>query len=197
MIVDIIQVIYSISQGNQKAFRTFYDYYYARVFRFAFYFLGDKRACGEIVTNVFLSVWLSREKIREIRNMEAYLYTITKNEASRYLASSSNPCFSDLQNIPLMLEATSEPSPEEDLFAKELMEIINRAVNELPERCRLIFLMSHQEGLKSKEIAQILTLNESTVRVQLRIALRKIKERIKASIPNLILALSCLLNLFK
>ena len=64
-------------------------------------------------------------------------------------------------------------------------EMLDKAIDELPEKCRLVFLMSREEGLKTKEIAEILSVQESTVRVQMKIAIEKLVARLKPSFPNI------------
>ena len=61
------------------------------------------------------------------------------------------------------MEEEDEGSPEEHLELKEMREMLDKAIDELPEKCRLVFLMSREEGLKTKEIAEILSVQESTV----------------------------------
>ena len=68
---------------------------------------------------------------------------------------------------------------------KEMREMLDKAIDELPEKCRLVFLMSREEGLKTKEIAEILSVQESTVRVQMKIAIEKLVARLKPSFPNI------------
>lgn len=51
------------------------------------------------------------------------------------------------------MEEEDEGSPEEHLELKEMREMLDKAIDELPEKCRLVFLMSREEGLKTKEIA--------------------------------------------
>ena len=86
--------------------------------------------------------------------------------------------------LPLM-EEEDEGSPEEHLELKEMREMLDKAIDELPEKCRLVFLMSREEGLKTKEIAEILSVQESTVRVQMKIAIEKLVARLKPSFPNI------------
>jgi RNA polymerase sigma-70 factor (ECF subfamily) len=74
----------------------------------------------------------------------------------------------------------------------ELERILGEIVGNLPERCRVIFLMAHAEGLKSKEIAERLSISESTVRVQIKIAVDRIKKGIGEHYPELTWALALL-----
>ena len=61
---DLNDLLISVSENDDYAFRVFYDLYYRSVFRFAYYFLRNREACGEVVSNVFVAVWKSRVALR-------------------------------------------------------------------------------------------------------------------------------------
>lgn len=165
-----------------------YQVYYDEVFRFAYYFLKNKEACREVVSDVFFSVWQSRKRLKDITNLEAYFYIVTRNESMRYLSKSRSYDMLSLDDIPIQLEDHGSSSPEEKLVDSEIETLLTQVINELPEKCRLIFLMARQEGLKPKEIGEILSISESTVRVQMKIAVEKIIEKIRPHFPDLTLA---------
>ncbi len=70
---DIKGLLESVSVDNRGAFERFYNLYYDQVFRFAYYCLGEKEACREVVTDVFFSVWQSRKRLKDIDNIDTYL----------------------------------------------------------------------------------------------------------------------------
>ncbi|MCD7978480.1 MAG: RNA polymerase sigma-70 factor [Tannerellaceae bacterium] len=175
----------SVSQDARGAFDLFYHLYYEQVFRYAYYFLQDKESCREVVVNIFFSVWQSRAKLQEVVNIETYLYVITRNESQRYLRKQSESLSLSLQEVPPALEKDTTLSPEEHLLSDELMTILKKAIQKLPEKCRIIFLMAREEGLKTKQIAEILSLQESTVRVQMKIAVEKLTEEIRTHYPDI------------
>lgn len=184
--MEISELQYLISQNNRNAFDRFYHLYYEQVFRFAFYFLKDKDACSEVLTNVFLAIWKSRNKFVDVTNVETYLYVAIRNEANRYLKSNHRQLHISIDEVPMQFEASCLQSPENELLTEEVETILNRVVAELPEKSRLVFLMIRQEGLKPKEIAKILSISENTVRVQLKIATDKIIEKLKPYFPYLL-----------
>lgn len=192
--VDINNLVQSISEDNRRAFNLLYEVYYEEVFRMAFYFLQNKEACREVVLDVFFSVWQSRKKLREINNLEADFYIVTRNEAIRFQNKKQNHEHLSIEDIPIRLEIKEEATPEEALLDREIEELLTQVINQLPEKCRLIFLMARQQGLKPKEIGQILSISESTVRVQMKIAIEKIVEKIKPHFPDL--TLTVLFTLF-
>ena len=156
-----------------------------RFFRFAYYCLGEKEACREVVTDVFFSVWQSRKRLKEIDNIDTYLYISVRNESFRFQARNKDLNRVSLNELLPLMEEEDEGSPEEHLELKEMREMLDKAIDELPEKCRLVFLMSREEGLKTKEIAEILSVQESTVRVQMKIAIEKLVARLKPSFPNI------------
>lgn len=186
--IDISHLVHSVSEDNRSAFNMLYQVYYDEVFRFAYYFLKNKEACREVVSDVFFSVWQSRKRLKDITNLEAYFYIVTRNESMRYLSKSRSYDMLSLDDIPIQLEDHGSSSPEEKLVNSEIETLLTQVINELPEKCRLIFLMARQEGLKPKEIGEILSISESTVRVQMKIAVEKIIEKIRPHFPDLTLA---------
>jgi RNA polymerase sigma-70 factor (ECF subfamily) len=175
-----------IADDRRDAFNQFYNLYYDQVFRYSFYFLQEKEACREVVTNVFFSVWQSRKKLGNIANIETYLYVTARNEANRFLARRRKTHMVSLEDIPLHLETDGEGSAEDHLIASEIETLLTRAVNDLPEKCRMVFLMTREEGLTSKQIAEILDIRESTVRSQMKIAVDKIIAALKPHFPDLL-----------
>jgi RNA polymerase sigma-70 factor (ECF subfamily) len=190
------ELLHLIAKDNRGSFDLFYNLYYDQVFRAAFYYLKNKAACREVVSNVFFSVWLSRKKLIDIQNIETYLYVAVRNEANRFLASGNNPKHMSLEDLSVQLEKPDEDSsPEDDLITCEMEELLTQVVNELPAKCRTIFLMARKEGLKTKQIAEMLAIKESTVRVQMKIAVEKIVIALKPYFPDLTL-LVLLVRLF-
>ena len=146
-------LLVSVSENDDYAFRVFYDLYYRSVFRFTYYFLRNKEACGEVVSNVFVAVWKSRVSLRRISNI------VARNESNRYLreCQAQRRCLS-LEDIPIsVLDLNSPPhdgeAPDSRLLESEVEELVRRLINDLPERCRTVFLLNRQEGLSSGAVA--------------------------------------------
>ncbi|WP_239063788.1 RNA polymerase sigma-70 factor [Bacteroides sp. 51] len=172
----------------------FYNIYYKQVFRFAYYLLKDTSACREVVSNVFFSVWRSKASLTKIKSIEAYLYTTTRNEVQRYLHRNNDYKNVSIDEIPIQLEINEDETPERKLINEEIEAFVGQIIDELPEKCRAIFLMNRHEGLKNAEIAERLSISESTVRVQMKIAIEKITSQVKQQFPNLtFITLLCML----
>ena len=183
--IDIKAILEMVADDNRLAFTMFYDLYYDQSFRFAYYFLKDTEACREVVAEAFFSVWQSRLKLKDIENIETYLFVTVRNESTRYLTRTTKSQFVSLDDTSLQFTARENESPDDNLLIEEMEKILNRVIDELPEKCRLIFLLARQDGLKPKEIAERVSINESTVRVQMKIAIDKIVTNLKPHFPDI------------
>mgnify|MGYP000710110660 FL=1 len=181
---NIKNLLSSVSSDGRGAFERFYNLYYDQVFRFAYYCLGEKEACKAVVSDVFFSIWKSKARLKEIDNIDTYLYITVRNEALRHIARSNSVNKIQMDQL-YSFEPEEEATPEGMLESQEMRELFNLAIDELPEKCRLIFLMIREEGLSTKEVAKILSIQESTVRVQMKIAVEKLIKRLKSDFPDI------------
>ena len=181
---NIKNLLSSVSSDGRGAFERFYNLYYDQVFRFAYYCLGEKETCKEVVSDVFFSIWKSKVRLKEIDNIDTYLYITVRNEALRHISRSNSVNKIQMDQL-YSFEPEEEATPEGMLESQEMRELFNLAIDELPEKCRLIFLMIREEGLSTKEVAKILSIQERTVRVQMKIAVEKLIKRLKSDFPDI------------
>ncbi|HSK11814.1 MAG TPA: RNA polymerase sigma-70 factor, partial [Phnomibacter sp.] len=158
------------------------EYAYAELFqrfagvlqRFAEAIINDGGAAEELVSDVFIRVWERRETLDQISNFRMYLYVSVRNYAINHLRAQKQPAIVPLDEIQLNLEDPGQATPLDDTIERQLSERINEAVNQLPVRCRVIFKLAKEDGLRHKEIAELLQLSPKTVENQMTIALRKL-----------------------
>lgn len=154
-----------------------------RASRIAYHFLRDAADADEAVQDAFLKVFTHIESFREDLPFEVWFTRILINGClDRQKARSRRarwlvPALDSEQGERCWTEAasTSTPSPEEAVLLRERRMQIASAVGRLPDRQRTIFLLCHYEGCSSKEASAITGLNESTVRVHLFRAVRKLR----------------------
>lgn len=169
-------LIYKISQDDSAAFAQLFDLYLSKVLQIAGYFIKSDELCHEVTSDVFLSIWNNRRKLLEVGNFDAYIYTVTKNKAFDYLDKQSRrPDF-----LPVPLEILSQThTPEDEVLHQEAEKILTSAIQELPPRCREVFLLAREEGFKYHEIAKILSISEKTVNTQMVTAIKKVSEALR------------------
>jgi len=158
---------------DMRAYRELCDLFYQRLNRTAYAFLKSKEPAEEIVSDVFIKVWQMRTKLMEIENLSVYLYTVTRNLCLKYITRQyKNPVTSlDMMHFETSIDFNT---PEEICISADIMKRIRIALDELPPKCRLILQLVKEDGLRYKEVAEILHISELTVRNQLVIAVKKL-----------------------
>ena len=160
-------------EWDVNAFEKLYDEYYSSLCLFANKYLQDIDLSRSLVQELFVNLWLKKEKIAIRDSLKLYLYKAVRNKSIDYLRESK-------KNVRLSEISESKlNSPFEDkLEEAELNDRINQSINELPEKCREIFLLCRFEGLKYSQIASRLNISVKTVEMQMGIALKKIKNKL-------------------
>ena len=167
-----------IALGDQRAFRQLFDYYSEKLSRFAFAIVKNKEAATDIVDEIFVKIWKQRINIQSIEHLGTYLYVATKNAALNYLSRKANEQIIEPFDF-INIELQEEACPDQQLITAEVLKKIRDAVNELPPRCKMIFKLVREDGLKYKEVADILNITVNTVDAQMLIAVNKISGKVR------------------
>ena len=159
----------------QQLFRDHYEPLCAR----AFQMVHDRKASEDIVQDVFMQLWLGRDRLDEHRSLYNLLFTMTKHRIYDHFRRRYN--LEALRRPLSEFDAVSDEaeSPESGLEAEQLRQTIARTVAAMPPQRRTIFALSRQENLSRQEIARRLGVSVRTVDKHLELALREIRLRIK------------------
>lgn len=169
-----------IASGDENAFRQVYVFYYRRLYQFAYALVKTREPAEEIVEDVFVRVWQQRETISSIQNLRVYLYTAIKNSALNYLSQKARQSITEpFDHIHISIGNAGD-TPEQILITAEIQQKIQAAVDALPPRCKMIFKLVREDGLKYKEIAGILNISVNTIDAQMAIAIKRITAAIGA-----------------
>lgn len=172
-----LNIIPAVKRGlnDELAFEKVYRQYFIRLFRFCFSIVHQKEAAEEIVNDVFLYLWKRREQSGDIKNLEAYLYIATKNLSLNYLRDNHFLHLVDEDiNEYIGQYVKLEVTPGSMMESAETVRQLQTAIDELPPRCKLIFKLIKEDGLKYKDVAALLNISVKTVEAQLAIAMKKI-----------------------
>jgi RNA polymerase sigma-70 factor (family 1) len=171
-----------IAAGDQAAFRQVYGYFYKRLYQFALAIVKTREAAEEIVEDVFVRIWQQRSTLPSIKNLRVYLYTATKNTALNYISKKARESITEpFDHIHIELKG-SDITPEEILITAEMYQKIQKAVEALPPRCKMIFKLVREDGLRYKEIAEILNISVNTIDVQMAIAIKRISAALETEL---------------
>lgn len=169
--------------GDSSAFKELYYILFNDLTRFANIFIQQKELSEEVVQDVFTKLWQQRDKINSINNLKVYLYTATKNTALNYRKQYPLQSLSVFDKEVLDISYDIR-NPEELLITREMFKQINVAIQTIPPKCKLIFILVKEGGFKYKEVAQILNITPKTVENQMGIALKKLSVALHLKIDN-------------
>ena len=164
-------------QDDSRAFREFFQLYYTRLLKLANYYTESLIASEEVVSTVFIGVWNNRKKLAGISRLEAYLFTSVKNKCMSYLRDSKKIGYLSIEDYDQILYPELK-DPVSDLLNKELLEKVLHIINNLPPRCKLIFEMVKEDGLKYREVAELLGISVKAVEAQVSKAMLTIRKGI-------------------
>jgi len=175
------QLFQEVKKGNNAAFEILFRKYYAPITNFTASIVRDITVAEEIAQEVFLYIWEKREKIEIHTGFKSYIFSSAKNKSLNYLKLElpKHQATTDLENIQIGKMPVMADN-ETDLIKKK----IQYAIDQLPDKCRNIFVLSRYGGLTYKEIAEDLEISVKTVENQMTIALRKLKEALSEDLKN-------------
>jgi RNA polymerase sigma-70 factor (family 1) len=181
--IDLQDILDRLAGDDQGALKELYEHYSSSLLQLAYAIVRSKEMAEEVVEDVFIKVWQKRSAVRSLENFPFYLYTMTKNGSRSYLRKFGHKRLIDLDDVSLPFYRISI-TPEDLMISGEALQRINIAINELPTKCRLIFKLVKEDGLKYREVADLLQVNLKTVENQIGIALKKIHSAIKIHLPQ-------------
>lgn len=174
---DIEVIIRRLKQDEKSALDDLFGYYYPRLFHFSKSILKIETEIDDILQEVFVKLWLNRQKIGNVETFNSYIFTITKNEVLNSIRS--NLRNNSFKNELFQRSIAEEFQIQSQLEFKEVKSGIDKVVSQFPEKRRQIFILSRTEGLSNKEIAQQLNISEKTVEDHITHAIKKIKISLK------------------
>ncbi|REA64329.1 RNA polymerase sigma-70 factor [Dyadobacter luteus] len=163
---------------DRESFRRIYDLHWKNVFGICYHQTQDAVVAEEIVQEIFCSLWERRESLEIEGPLENYLARAAKFKLIDYYrrkakapihtdSAAALPCYS------------SENCTENDVLYHALSDKVGNLVDQLPCQCRMVYKMSREKGLTTKEIAADLLISEKTVKNHLTKALSFLKSELK------------------
>ncbi|MBO6870351.1 MAG: RNA polymerase sigma-70 factor [Balneola sp.] len=148
-----------IKEGDKQAFQKFFDFYYDPLIRYLRARGSSTDVAQDIIQNAFLYIWEHRDQIEEDKSLRSYLYRIAYTRMLNHFKSQNK--FND-DATPNEYEYALE-NPEEELKGKELMEIVQNAIDGMPEKRKAVFELCFMQEFTYKETAEMMSISKNTV----------------------------------
>ncbi|MBV4357264.1 RNA polymerase sigma-70 factor [Pinibacter aurantiacus] len=174
-------ILQGIAANDQQSFRKLFDLFAHRLANFSQAILNSRETAVEVVDDVFVKLWKNRQQALDIQNISVYLYTAVKNSSLNYLSKKAKEQVTDPFDF-ININISADQTPEQKMITKELFKKIESAIDQLPPRCKMVFKLVREDGLKYKDVAEILNISINTVDAQMVIAVRRISESMRGNL---------------
>lgn len=171
------KIVKDLRNGDKQALDEIYKFFYPKLYVFAKSFLKVEDDVNDILQDVFVKLWLNREKIGKVETFNSYLFTIAKNAIVSYFREKSKDQKFEARVKEILVSAENEYNDE--LEYKDLKQNLESIIDQLPDKRKQIFKLSREEGLSNKEIAEKLDISVKTVEDHMRHALQFIRKHLK------------------
>ena len=166
-----------ISAGDEQAFKSIFYLYKNHLFKVAIRLTKSKVIAEEIIQEVFLSLWKSREHLVKVEEPSSYIYRSLLNQISSYLKKEANR--ERIVRGAIRYGQSSSSATGQLVEVHETQRLIEQAIVQLPAQQNMVFRLSRQQGLTNNEIASQLHLSQHTVKSHLSKAIWFIKTYLK------------------
>lgn len=175
------ETILALKVGEHQAFVCLYNEYWSQVYDFCRLYVSAIADAEEIVQDVFVKLWETRHLLKEDENIKGFLFIVTRNIIFNRTKKKVNE---DIFKTSILVAYGNEwyynsSSVEEEYCASQLKAFIDRLINSLPAQQKRCFLLSREEELTYREIAERLGISQKTVEIHMNKALKFLKNKVK------------------
>jgi len=185
------ELLAKFKKGDRQAFELLVRKHKTTVFNTIYSIIGNAQEADDIAQEVFLKVYTKAGSFKGKSSFSTWLYRITVNKCVDELRKINNKVisyeteFNEEEKLKLKdVLASKEKDSTEELRQKELQDIIQKAMNSLPEKYRIILTLREIEGLSYNEISQIMKISLDKVKIWLLRARQKLKEKLLFLYPQ-------------
>ena len=169
------ELIHLLQLGDRDAYTEIYHRYKRQLYLFAFKRLGDREEVKDIIHEIFLSLWMNHEDLSLKYSLSTYLHSSVKNKILDILSRKkiSTKYVETFERF----KETNEDFTDYSVRYKEMSELIEKEIEALPPKMRLVFNLSRKHYYTRKQIAEELGLSEETVKSHIQHALKILKSK--------------------
>jgi RNA polymerase sigma-70 factor, ECF subfamily len=169
---------HKVKKGNIKAFEILYKCYFPPLCLYSYGLIPDEELVKEIVNDVFLRMWDNRTEIEILYGVKPYLFRCVHNACLDHLRLKKNLRKNKVTDISEEIRELADPDEEyifKQIALHKLEEDVTMSIDQLPPKCREIFILSRYELLSYTEISEKLNISVNTVKTQISRALDNLR----------------------
>ena len=171
------KLILGLKRGDHDSYEILFKLYYAKFVNFADAIIKDRNSAKDIVQEALIKIWANRAGLDENLNLQNYIYVIVKRLILNYLRD-HKPSESLESEVANKLQCTSSGGQDLIVIANETRNRIQDIISKMPSQRRTVFVMSRNQGMTNKQIAEALQISVKTVERHMTLALAELRENI-------------------
>lgn len=166
-----------IAEGNKEAFDFFFKHYYPRLIQFARIYVSCPQQAEDVVADVLTNMLIHRERVFALEHFEAYLFSSVKNKALSSLKKNQriDPYPPEFEFEDFGPMARTAADPYELLVEQELRARIQRIIECLPPKRKMVYQLIREESFTYRQAADLMEISERTVEVHLKLAVKALR----------------------
>ncbi|HCY42731.1 MAG TPA: RNA polymerase sigma-70 factor [Prolixibacteraceae bacterium] len=175
------ELLTRLKNGDMLAFDRVYELYSHKLFSFVFKILKNEAEADDIVQEVFVKIWESRQKLEDYRLLNSYIFTIAYNNSIDLIRKRINNT-KYLEHLKNSSVINVTPNLISQIEFNELNSQADKLIANLPERQKQVYLLHREEGLTYPEIAERLGISKNTVENHMVKALKYLRQNMDNSL---------------
>lgn len=175
MIIADENIVQALRDSPETALKWMYDEYYSYVCSIVYRMINDSAKAEDIAQDVFFEIWKKRETIEINTFFKAYLRRAAVNKTLNHIRSKKMDFEQEENAVDI---DDGQHSSHQNMEANEMQKRINDSIDQLPEKCRIVFAMSRYENLSYQEISDKLEISRKTVENQISKALKFLRSKL-------------------
>lgn len=174
------EIYLKIKNGDQKAFKKFFDAHHSDLFRYLRQRGVAIEAAEDLIQNAFVYIWENRAKIEEYKSLRAYLFRIAYTRMLNLFRD--NEKYDREQEVPELSSSGFEA--DQNLHQSELHNTIEKAISSMPEKRQHVFRLCFLEEFTYKDAAETLQVSVKTIENHMGLALKDLRESLSEAAQN-------------
>lgn len=171
---DEIELIKRLQKGDTEAYLALYERYHLLVYQWSLKLVKIPQIAEDIVQEVFLKIWVIRDRLNPDQSFPAFIYRIGRNRAFSVLKKIATDEKLSAQ-VMSHLSNTAE-SAENRVMWHQYEQLLNNAIEQLPQQRQKVFKLCRQEGKTYDEVAIELGISRNTVKEHMVMAVKNIRD---------------------
>lgn len=181
-----IDLITALKKGNTNAYTFLVNTYHKKLCVYAYNLTNDTDLAEDIVQNVFMNIWKTKHKLKDDFVVKSYLYKSVYNEFIDQYRKNKAVLTLEKKHIEALTYIVEE---EDEKSLERLLLIVKKEIENLPPKCKQIFLLSKEEGLTNIEIAEYLNVSAKSVEAHITKAFATLRAAIGDKIEGILFLL--------